>query len=352
MIYLNYEKYNLAEDQSYKELKEYCDKLGYPIILKRNTKFIKKVPKIISGKPAGNRAHLAGKFFDYNYTERSAGGSNLWRYSLHPIKKDKEGYPEFEGDHGEFLNTLTLVFGEHDLEKLWFLLKKSNIVEGRGIYSIYDPEKEYRERAEKESDSIGVKFYIMAKESPLSMHELKVIAKHFGIAHVDDMSDAKLKTTLFDHVDNLQKNKQDGYKRFMAATKVDRFVTMKADLQESIDKGIIGWMPRNLTWNWLSKDGEVIDSICQLNSQDEKHKLDVLMDFMLVNEPQMQRLQREINKEEKPLDEVDFAKLKRDKDDDGYSYKELQELAKVVPGFTPVGKSYGDIVKRLLEFYS
>jgi hypothetical protein len=352
MIYLDYERYKLEEDQSYIELLQYCDELGFPIILKRNKQFMKAVTKIIGGKPAGKHLHLASKFFDYNATERSTGGSKMWRYSLHPILKDKEGYPTFEGDHGEFFDTLSLVFKRDDMERLWFLMTKSNMVTGRKIYSIYDPEKEYRERVEKESNEVGVKFFIMSKESPLTLSHLRTIAKSFGMSGVDDMSEFKMKGLLLDKVTELQKTKKDGFKRFMQSVNIDQYVAMKANVQDAIDKNIIGWMPRNLSWNWLDGSGQPIELICQVGSNNEGKKFDILTDFLISDENSSERLQRELGMENINEEEIDFVKLDKGKDDGGYSHKELLKFCKNVPNFNPTAKSRDVIIETLKKFYN
>lgn len=355
MIYLNNELYKTIEDKSYLELKEYCDKLGYPIQLKRNPNFTKRIQKVGtrgSIKGQGSKTHIPPKFFDYNATERAAGGSKSWRYSLYPIMKDKDGYAKYEGDHGEFLNTLNLFFKEEDLEKLWFLLTKSTIVTKRKIYIVYDPEKDYEKNVETYNNKSGVEYFIMSELSPLTESKLRVIGKYFGLVKVDDMSMPKLQSTLFDVVESLERSRQNGYEKFMRATKLDKFVTFKAKLQDAIETNIIGWLPRNTSWNWLNSEGKPMTVICQLTANDERRKLDILMDFILGSEELTDRLSRELGEEEINPIEFDFIKLSKSKDDGGYSYAELMALCKVIPGFNPTSKKTEVLVEELKKFHN
>lgn len=359
MIYLNYVLYDLNKDESYLELEKYCEKLGYPIILKRSPSFTKRIQKVGkkgSTKGRGFKTHISPKFFDYNATERAAGGSKFWRYSLYPIKKDKEGYPEFEGDHGEFFNTLDLIFKKVDLEKLWFLLTKSNMITERKVYTIHDPEKDYRERVEKASNKSGVEFYIMSEHSPLTESKLKVIAKYFGLVGVSDMSMPRLQSNLFDRIESLERSRMNGYKEFMKATKLDKFVTFKAKLYDAIEGNIIGWLPRNTSWNWLNSEGKPMTVICQLTANDENKKMDILMDFILGSEELTDRLNRELGEEVTNVTEFNEDKLKlsisKDDHDDGYSYSELKSLCKEVPGFNSTSKRYEILVDNLKDFHN
>ena len=139
----------------------------------------------------------------------------------------------------------------------------------------------------------------------------------------------------------------------MTATKLDKFITFKASLQDAVDQQIIGWLPRNLTWNWLDSEGKPLTLICQITSSDEKYKMDVLMDFIMASDELTERLQKELGGESPDAGIVfDASKLELDKDNGGYTYPELQKLCKNIPGYNPSFKKGEEIILKLKEFHN
>jgi hypothetical protein len=365
MIYKNYELYDFKKDPNFIEFKEYCDKLGYPVALKRSPKSIKKVNKV----GGGHEKRLKPIMIEFEATERSVGGSAHWRYSTTPIIHDKHGVPKFDSEYATYFDKMRHFFQEEDLELLWFICRKTNLVKTRKDYDIEDKEKDYRERLDKQSDKIGVEFYILNPQSPLTDTQIRIIAKSFGLTKVDEMSEARLRNELYDHVDMLQRNARDGYKQFMEATKLDHIIVQKAKVQDAIDAGIVGWYAKNNSWMWLDADGNPVDVLCTLRVDEEPRKVDVLLDFILADKELSHKIDFHLNNDSNPSDVnvseseevvednnpvgIDLSKLRMSEKgvEGSYSYHELGGFCQEIPGFKLVGSSYPSRKEALLEFH-
>jgi len=245
MIYKNDVIYELARNKEIEPLKEhFYNKFPVKIVLPPE--------RIVKSKLAHNRLPDKPRSIsiDFVASVKTPNGTDVWRYAER-VTTDKNGNKKYFPKKFKLMDIVRL--GENDMEKIFFLLKKSPFCKGgdnqglRVKFMFEDlvgaAEKRAAERAKKVK--INSLLYGDAKVG-LPMERIRGLAKAMFISGVEGLTDAQVRNHLYDKVSD----NKDGLRTLMDLIDTEKEYDTRLAIQEVIDTGKLVYDPTKRTWSW------------------------------------------------------------------------------------------------------
>ena len=189
-------------------------------------------------------------------------GSETWQFtSVLPIKRNDQWIFSERGriyNHGRKLK----LDKNKDPELIFFFSELSPFIKN-GKIILENKEHEARTIIDKEIGVLDAKFFIFSDNSPISVKAtsnedaLRTIAASWGVADVDEKSISEVQLALHKAVEKSHASRGitgRGYTEFLAETKVNDLVILRANIQKAIDKDVIEYVPMSLQWKFASSD--------------------------------------------------------------------------------------------------
>lgn len=227
------------------------------------------------------------------------GDSETWIYSpVLPIKrKDEYVFTERRMifKHGR---KLKLDKGK-DTELIFFLTEISPFVK-KGRIVMEDKELEARKEIEKIIGSGDVQYHVYSKYSPISPEQtrgeetLRLLASAWGVPYVEDMGINEVRVALVKAVEESQGNyaaTKRGYNEFLAETKINDLLVLRANVQKAIDKGVIFFDEDNISWKFKTSGYTIMN----VSHRDLAYKEAALYNHIRVRQDLLERFNAEVS---------------------------------------------------------
>lgn len=222
-------------------------------------------------------------------TVRSSTGTENWRYAENKI----------QGTNGRTIwspHNLVLrgsmVLQNTDIELVYWLVNCCPFLEGGNNFNgkvakciIEDLVGTAEKRAIKEEETATVKALIYSSKVGLGEAKLRQVAKAYFINDVEELSYAQVKLAVENSID---RDRRTGVQKFLELIDAEQVLTVRANLQEAIDRKIITFMPQKKTWAWVTIHGKKNEPIAQIVTG--KDPYEALYDYYLGNRPFAQEL--------------------------------------------------------------
>jgi len=241
-------------------------------------------------------------------TSADGFGEDLWVYCDKAPKVNQKGEYEYDLDPIEIWRDVSIPTSKKD--KLFFLMYLSTAAKNGRTYVVND-KLERLTAVEKINAKSRVDFLLTDEFSPLTEHRMRLIAKSFGIANVDEKDKEEVILALRGVV-NVSDSKGDTTRNtnaFIDAMRSDKIVDTKAIVQEAIDEGKIKYDDKQLFYYYASQDGtfaKKIVTVDTISASGEASRLAILHKYYLDNEQSKGELQRLLGYE---TTVVDFSKV-------------------------------------------
>jgi len=190
-------------------------------------------------------------------TVRTKTGTESWRYADNKIA-GTDGRTIWT-PHNLILRG-TLILKDTDIELVFWLVKCCPFLQGGDNWNertpkciIEDLVGSAEKKAKKEEEQADVKALIYSPRVGLGEEKLRKVAKAYFINGVEDLSYAQVKLALEAEI---HRDRRTGYKKFLDMVEAEQTLTVKASLQEAVDRGIITYMVPKKTWAWVTSQGK------------------------------------------------------------------------------------------------
>ncbi|MBU1613608.1 hypothetical protein KKC87_04265 [Patescibacteria group bacterium] len=275
MLYKNDEVYRLTP-ADHKELKQKFPK--FPIRL------IYPESRVRPSKSKHNRLPDRPNSISFPLVAviKTKTGTETWRYAENKI----------QGANGRTIwspHNLVLrgsiVLKDTDIELVYWLVNCCPFLEGGNNSNgkppkctIEDLRGTAEKRAIKEEETATVKALIYSSQVGLPEEKLRQVAKAYFINDVEELSYAQVKIAV---ETSIHRDKRMGVQKFLEMVDAEQVLTVRANLQEAIDKKIITFMVQKKTWAWVTDQGKKNEPIVQIVTGKDQNE--ALYDYYLGN---------------------------------------------------------------------
>lgn len=221
------------------------------------------------------------------HTTYGQEGDEYWAYCDRPPRKKQDGKMIYS-PRGKIMRNGWKFDRIKDAELIFFFTEISPfVVKGRIV--LEDKRRDARKVIDKEAGELDVKFMILSEHSPISPDQtgnedtLRMVASGWGIANVEDLSIEEVKVELLSKVQtsNAQYNVTGrGFKEFLNEIDSRGKLTLRANVQRAVDKGIILYDDPNFTWRFASNNQPLM--VVPVNAAADAQK--ALYNFLYTNE--------------------------------------------------------------------
>jgi len=339
MLLKNGKELDLKKDDAYKKFLDKVNQIGFPLKIVLSNRYLNTVMWRASDNSIAAPKKVARKKYLKYVVEEHVNGENIqWAYSkTRPKKKDGE----YILNQGDWFTQKVYNIPKKDVDKAFFLLEIYERINKKGMFILDDPKLRARELAASRKKLAGLDFYIYDEKSPLlTANKLETVAKSLGVVDVEKMDREEVQNELYDLI---KYGDTVSYDEFVDSLDLRYLTTVKAQIQEAIDKKVIDFDEKLRVWIWLDDDFNKDGNICPANTSDKKKRVESLLNYLMAHPETKNRLDISLGG-----DGVDFNVANID----GYAYKEKLSFAKKIPDFNPIGKTEEVIDEELIQFYS
>lgn len=215
-------------------------------------------------------------------TVRTDKGTENWRYAENKII-GTNGQTIWQ-PHNLILRGAMLL-QDTDIELIFWLVKCCPFLEGGNNWNkkmpkcvIEDLVGSAEKKAMKEEEMATVKAMIFSSKMGLGEKKLRLVAKAYFINGVDDLSLAQVKLA----VENaISRNKTSGVQKFLDLVDAEQVLSVKANIQNAVDRDLITYMVQKKQWAWKTDQGRKNEPICQIGAGADPSE--ALYDYYLGN---------------------------------------------------------------------
>lgn len=200
-------------------------------------------------------------------TVKTKTGTESWRYAENKIS-GTDGRTIWT-PHNLILRG-TLVLKDTDIELVYWLVKCCPFLEGGENWNTRTPKciiedlvGSAEKKAMKEEEQANVKALIYSSRVGLGEEKLRQVAKAYFINGVEELSVAQVKLALEAEI---HRDRRTGYQKFLDLVDAEQTLTVKASLQEAVDRGIITYMVPKKTWAWVTGQGKKNEPIASIGA--------------------------------------------------------------------------------------
>lgn len=275
MLYKNDEVYRLTP-ADHKKIKEKYPK--FPIRLVYPEERIKASK--LKHNPLPDKPNSIS--FPMVATVKTPTGTESWRYAENKII----------GTNGNVKwtpNNLVLrgvlVLQATDIELIYWLMFCCPYLKGGANFNgkvakcvIEDLVGAAARKAKKAEDAAEINSLIFSSKLGLGEAKLRLVAKAYFISGVEDLSYPQVQLA----VENcIYRDKREGVQKFLELVDAEQVLTVRANLQNAIDKQLITFMPQKRMWAWVTGTGKKNEPIAEISAAADPN--DALYDFYLGN---------------------------------------------------------------------
>ena len=215
-------------------------------------------------------------------TVKTKTGTESWRYAENKIN-GTDGRTIWT-PHNLILRG-TMILKDTDIELVYWLVNCCPFLDGGKNWNgrvpkciIEDLVGAAEKKAIKEEEQANVKALIYSSRVGLGEDKLRQVAKAYFIGGVEDLSFAQVKLALEAEI---HRDRRTGYEKFLDLVDAEATLTVKANLQEAVDRGIITYMVQKKTWAWVTEQGRKNEPIASIGAS--ANPQEALYDYYLGN---------------------------------------------------------------------
>ena len=275
-------------------------------------------------------------------------GYNEWRFTTgHPVSTARgQKYPISYIDI-----TFDLIINRNDtdaVDKAIYLLFLSDSCVKGGKFYLVDKKAEAKKYVESKGKLSAVSFLLYEEESPLTDHDVRMIAMSMGISKADnsDVSIEEVKMALEEKIIEGERtgDKFCNYKTFKEHSKLGDQVRLLANIQKMYDKGFLSFDDVTCTFYYhFDEEMKEKEKVWQISPIDEYQKDKVFLRYLQNNPIWRETLEKRLG-----VDTTDIFKTVTKEDLDGMSYEEKKLLGKRL-GVKAFGLSNEKLNEAILE---